>query len=227
MNNFDKRYNQLLNEVNFGGIARGVGNFAKEVVKQAPGAVASAVNAAQNPGEGIKNVIGGIKGKFEERKKLKEEPFSLKNPPKVGSIVITQDAIYGIIEQEREDKNGNITTELKITTKIPKATIFGKITSKINPKDGTYGVALTDDKGNPSNKYVYAQTPDAPYWRIFDRKDALNMGHDKFFINKETGERMVLTSLIVGITKEDVDDNLRRWKDYNQYLNQAKQGKLG
>jgi hypothetical protein len=219
MNNFDKRCNQLLNEITLGGI----GKFAKEVVKQAPGAVGSAINAAQNPGEGIKNVIGGIKGKFEEREKLKEEPFSLKNPPKLGSIVITKDTVYGI--GETENRKGELTSN--IITKIPNATIFGKITSKINAKDGTYGVALTDDKGKPSNKYVYAQTPDAPYWRIFDRKDAMNMAFDGFFKNKETGERMVLSSIIVGITKEDVDDNLRRWKDYNQYLNQAKQGKLG
>jgi hypothetical protein len=236
MNNFDKRCHQLLNELNLGSLAKGaltstakgVGKFAKEVVKQAPGAVVNAVNAAQNPSEGIQKVISGIKGKFEERKENKKLPFSRKNPPKKDQIVQIEDDIYGIKPNRViYDKNGQpIQNNYKFQTykKVPNSVIIGQITQKMDMSNGEYGVGLRDQIGpnkfDKSRKLVFAKTKDANYWQVYDRADISNPAYASFILDVRDPISPNGTGIMVGALRTDVSKPLRLWTDFKQFLDQ-------
>lgn len=227
-----------------GGAISGIANAATSIGKNTLAGVGSALTAAQDPGKGLSNIAGvvqDISRKQEQNvEKLKGTPFTVQNPPKVGSIVATRAPIYGVTKQER---NPNFEPEIlkrkpnaspaeiqnanreflptKVQTLIPNAMIFAKITKDIDPKTSTYGVALTDEKGNPSQQYVFAQTENAPYWQIYD---ATKTPEDDILVD-EQGIPMKLTAIMTGMTKNDVSDPLKYWVDYKEYLNQNKPAK--
>ena len=219
MNNFDKRCNQLLNEITLGGIAKGVGKFAKEVVKQAPGAVGSAINAAQNPGEGIKNVIGGIKGKYQEYKENKKLPFSRKNPPKVGQIVQVEAGIHGI---KPLNKGPN---KFQTYEKVPGAVVIGQITQKMDMATGLFGVGLRDQIGpnkfDKSRKLVFDKTKDKNYWQVFDRANAFDPAYSGFLVDfRDPLAKSGIGGITVGALSTEVSPELKMWTDFKQFMDQ-------
>jgi hypothetical protein len=230
MNKFNKRVNQILKEGILGGIAgattAGVGSF---------------LNAAKNPAQGIagayRDAQGIIKSRQEKTEKLKGTSFSNQNPPKLNSIIVTKAPILGTSKQEnnpdyepdilkrkpnaapREIENANRQfLPTKVVTLIPNALVYAKVTKQLDPKNSTYGVALTDERGNPSQKYVFAQTEDSPFWQIYD---TTKTPEDDVLVD-EKGIPMKLTAIMTGPTKNDVSDPLKYWVDYKEYLNQNK-----
>lgn len=230
MNKFNKRVNQLLKENILGGIAGAI-----------PSAVGSFLNAAQNPAQGmsgaIRDVQGLIKSKQEKTERLKGTTFSNQNPPKLNSIVVTKAPILGTSKLEknpdyepdilkrkpkaspREIENANREfLPTKVVTLVSNSLVYAKITKQIDPKNSNYGVALTDENGRPSQKYVFAQTEDAPFWQIYD---STKTPEDDILVD-EKGIPMKLTAILTGPTKNDVSDPLKYWVDYKEYLNQNK-----
>lgn len=230
MNKFNSRVNQILKEGILGGLA-GAGSSA----------VGSFLNAAKNPAQGLAGAVRDVQGLMKDRQqnieKLKGTTFSNQNPPKLNSIVITKAPILGTSKQEqnpdyepdilkrkpnaspREIENANREfLPTKVVTLVPNAFVYGKITKQLDPKNSTYGVALTDEKGNPSTKYVFAQTEQSPFWQVYD---ATKTPEDDILVD-EKGIPMKLTAIMTGPTRNDVSDPLKAWVDYKQYLNQSK-----
>jgi hypothetical protein len=173
----------------------------------------------------------------ENVQKLKGSVLTNQNPPKVGSIIMTSTPILGVSKQEKNPKfepdilkrKPNASPEeiqnasneflpTKVQVLIPNAIIYGKVTQKMNMQNSTYGVALTDERGNPSQKYVFAQTESEPFWQVYD---ASRTPEDDILID-EKGIPMKLTAIITGVTKNDVSDSIKNWVDYKDYLNQNK-----
>lgn len=237
MNKFDLRVNELLGE----GLISAVGQAGIGAAKAGTAAVGSFLATAKNPADGVAKAIGDIsswmKKRNEKVEKLKGSALTNQNPPKVGSIVITSTPILGVSKQERNPKfepdilkrKPNASPEeiqnasneflpTKVQVLMPNAIIYGKVTQKMNMQNSTYGVALTDERGNPSQKYVFAQTESEPFWQVYD---ASRTPEDDILID-EKGIPMKLTAIITGVTKNDVSDSIKRWVDYKDYLNQSK-----
>jgi hypothetical protein len=233
MNKFNRRVNQILKENILSGISNAVGAAAN--------VVGSAIKTAENPAQGVGNALSDIQS-FANKQKANEEKnigmiFSKANPPRKGAIVITKSPILGTQTPKRNPyydpdiltRNPNATAKQiqdasfeyykpLIITLVPNQTIYGKVTQEWNTKDSTYGVALTDEKGNPSQKYVFAQVEDAPYFQIFD----VNKLPDDMVLRDEKGILMKLTAIKTGPAAENVTDQLRNWVDYKQYIEREK-----
>jgi hypothetical protein len=227
MNNFDKRVNQILNE--------GIGDFVGSALR----AVGNFADAAKDPSKGVE----AIRNALSQRKKSTEEKlgqvFSNENPPKMGQIVVTKSPVFGLGKKEKnpdyepdilkrkpkaspkEVENANrefLSSKLVIIN--PNAIITGKITKQIDAK-GLYGVALTDEKGNPSTKYVFAQTESAPYWQVYD---ATKTPDDDILVDSK-GITMKLTAIMTGLGSDNASEPLKNWTDYDTYLKQLKNPK--
>jgi hypothetical protein len=233
MKKFDKRVNDILKENLLGGL----GN----IINTGASAIGTALNAAEKPGNELNRVFDRI-GNYNSRKQVEKEKnignvLSKTNPPQKGAIVVTKSPILGTETPKRNPyydpdiltRNPNATPKqiqdssmefypLKIITLIPNQTIYGKITQTWNNKDSTYGVALTDEKGNPSQKYIFAQVQDAPYFQIFDAERL----PDEIVLQDEKGILMKLTAIKTGPAAENVSDPLRNWVDYKGYLEKEK-----
>jgi hypothetical protein len=199
MNKFDKRVKQLLNE-------GPLGNFVKGTLT----AGANFVDAAQNPSKGVEAIMGAAGNINKKKEEMLRQPFSVNNPPKMGQIVFTETSIWG---------KGNPTTtrsgkiipaayiEMQGATKI-----IGKITKEM--KDGVYGVQLTDAKGNPDNQYVFAQINDPtgkiPLFKIFFS----NKIDDADVVVDARGLTMKFSTINTG-NVNNVENNLKSWRDYN------------
>jgi hypothetical protein len=233
MNKFNKRVKELLSEDIISNIAQGAISAAKSV----PTALGAAMTAAKDPGAGLKNAYNAYKDYKTDRQKYIGTPFSNQNPPKLGAIAVTIAPVLGTSKQEKNpayepdilkrkpnaspQEIQNASKEFlptKITTILPNAIIYGKITKQLNKSDSTYGIELTDEKGNPTTKYVFAQTESAPYWQIYDSS---KLPEDDILID-EAGIPMKLTAIMTGLTKNDVSGPLKNWVDYKQYLNKNK-----
>lgn len=233
MSKFDKRVKEILNEGILGALGSGLGAAATFA--------GSAINAAKSPAEGLSDVVGGVRGVLkkqeQQQEQMKGKPFSVENPPKVGQIVVTKSPVLGVGKKQsnpdyepdilkrkpnaspREIENANREfLPSKTMTLVPNATIYGKITKGIDKKDGSYGVALTDERGNPTQKYVFAQTESAPFWQVYD---ATKTPDDDILMDQK-GIPMKLTAIMTGPAKDDVSDQLRGWVDYKNYIEQAK-----
>jgi hypothetical protein len=214
MGNFDKRCKQIINEISLGSLASGAASFA-----------GSALKAAENPGQGVQSAISGIKQRMQSQKQQALLPFSLKNPPKVGQIVVTTTPIYGLSNKETAkkvvDDAGNVsyTKSRDVVKLIPQATITAKVTSKID-NQGNYQVTITDNQGGPiTNKYMFGKTKDEPYWRVFD---ATKMPYEEDMLEGDDGKPEEDFVITTGLKKEDVSSELKNWVDYKQSLKQEK-----
>lgn len=229
MNNFDLRVNALLQENILGNIATGVG---------------AALNAAKDPSQGIKTIASGISQLNANKEQLKSQSFSLKNQPKLNQIAVTIAPILGVGKAKpnpkfnpdpalANDPENPKTFPPPVVTIMPNATVFGKVTKTMD-SSGNYGIALTDEKGNPSQKYVFSQTEEAPYWQIYDKSKLpiqnIKMEEEEGYFNEpddgivrdSNNNPMVLMAIMTGPAKEDVSEPLRYWRDYNTFLKQQK-----
>jgi hypothetical protein len=197
---FDKRIISVLNEFN-------------------PLAVAGqAIKSAENPGQGIADVIGGFKERGKEKEERLKQPFSLKNEPKANQKATVQAPIMGL---SKPDKNG----EVRAIALQPSSVLYGVVVQPpgqkyvINPQDGSYVIMLTDQNFQPSKEYVFARTEDAPYWQVFSRK-VVEQNPNAFIKGADgcSGYLQIYTSTV----KNDVSEPLRGWKDYEQHLAQQK-----
>ena len=180
--------------------------------------VASGIEAAKNPSAGVKTIFNSLDTLSKLKQENMKQSFSLKNQPKLNQIVVTTAPIIGI----------NKTTEF---------VIFGKITKAMD-SSGNYGVALTDEKGNPSQKYVFAKTQEIPYWQVYDKTKLPNPVNDLEPENDpnnlfeepqgggegegETKDQEILDAIVTGPAKVDVAPQLKLWRDYREYLNSQK-----
>jgi hypothetical protein len=233
MNKFNKKVNEILNE----GILGNIANVANAGIT----AAGTALKTMENPAQGVSNLVGDLRS-YSNRKDIEKEKnmgtvISKANPPKKGTIVVTKTPILGTETPKRNPyydpdiltRNPNATPKQvqdasmefypsKIITLVPNQTIYGKITQEWNNKDSTYGVALTDEKGNPSQKYVFAQVQDAPYFQIFDSSRL----PDEIVLQDEKGILMKLTAIKTGPAAENVSQPLRDWVDYKGYIEREK-----
>jgi hypothetical protein len=192
MSKFDQKVNQILDE--------GLLSFAGKTAQ-----------AIKNPAAAWGNVLGSMEKNKQQQEELKGQPFSGENPPqKEGQLVITKAPVFGAVQ-----KRANTLPEAVVLN--PNVPITGKIT-KLMDQQGNYGVALTDEKGNPSQKYVFAQIESAPFWQVYD----VTKIPDPYVKIDQKGIPMMLTAIMTGLAKDDVSDSLRSWSDYRNFLKQKK-----
>jgi hypothetical protein len=208
MNNFDKRYNALINEA--GGIMGALGSAARGTIKTAS-AIGSGLNAAKNPGQGIATVLQSLAGKNpEERAK---EPISAKNPINKEEVVTCNTTIY--YQGQKLGKDGN---PIPVRDKagnfvIDPATKKPVLQQGWVSEEATVEATTLNKSDNQGNFNVKLNNPDMvfityPYNQGGVVKNITVVGYKSKI---PTTTKIIGTTTAVGSTVVGIDSSLKTW----------------
>jgi hypothetical protein len=167
-------------------------------------AIGAGLKAAKDPGRGLLDMAAKIGERGKVKEAMVDKPLSPENPPKKNNqIVYTKSSVLKL------DVAKNKFFEI-----LPKETIIlGKITNK-QIKNGLYRVELVDIK------QFFGQTPNTPYWQIYD-----STVPDNVFSKDSAGNPMKRKFIDTGLALREAIQPLREWRDYEQFRKQSKNPK--